>query len=188
MNNNILSRKKVLEKAYDDCMAELYRKSQPSADINEYIEKIKSGELPKDTRVYERHYISKEELEYIVDKYMKAYNIDTPWKDHCNVIRDYFTNGGLKDGYRKEYTDKHGNYHPGYRTAEKVPKLHDIILNVLNGDKEKTQKVYDAVMEDFEDCASFYMFDHEASSFKGGIYLGASPTTNKKDVEEYWAS
>ena len=64
----MFDRESVLERAVHDCYREMFRKAQPRANYDDYIRKIKNGEIPKDTRIYERHYLPDKEFKYIVNK------------------------------------------------------------------------------------------------------------------------
>jgi hypothetical protein len=68
-----LSRRDILQKAYDECMTEMYAKAQPSADYNKIIEDLRNGvsDDSQDDPIYQRHYLSHEEFNYIKDKYIE---------------------------------------------------------------------------------------------------------------------
>jgi hypothetical protein len=127
----MLDRKEIIQRAFDDCMREMYAKSQPEADYDNLIQEYKDGKIGKDERIYDRHYLSQEEFLYIRNKYKEAYNIKSHWKDDIEVLEDYLNKGGLKDKYIPEKKDPDGFVHPGYRSSEKVPPLKDQIDEVI---------------------------------------------------------
>lgn len=171
VNFNI-SRKSVLEEAYTRCITEMYAKAQPSADYNELLAKKKTGEII-DTDldpIYRRHYLSQEELVYIRDKYVEAYNMTVHWKDNMDCAIAYLRDGGLTTVYKKNSSDV------PYKTTEKTPKLKDVI-----GEEHAEE-----VMKLLDLCKNFYKFDREQESFSVPLALGCSPTSNKEGVIQYW--
>lgn len=165
----MLNRDKILEKAVHDCYREMYRKAQPSANYDDYIRKIKNGEIPRETRIYERHYLPEKQFEYIVEKYKKAYNIQTTWKENCDIILRDLKEGGLIDGWDDKLD---------CRGAEHTKPLKEII------GEDNANKVIELI----EGFRNFYRFDHEESSFNFTMYLGCGPTSNPKTVIDYWKS
>ena len=168
----VLDRDKVLAKAVDDCLSEMYRKAQPSDSYTSLCTEFENGTLELDEkRVYDYFYLSEDEYVYIKDKYKDAYNIRERWSEYVNLIIDNLKHGGLKNGYEK---DSNGMSH---RTAEKTPPIEEVI------GKEPAEKVFEAI----EDIRDFYRFDREESAFDFTIGLGsASPTTNKDTVINSW--
>ncbi len=188
----MLNRREILKKAVHDCMCEMYKKAQPSADLDQIIEDYKAGKIGKDERVYERYYLSQEEFLYIRDKYKEAYRIKEEWKPNIEVLEKYLVEGGLKDKYIPEEVDEDGMRHPGYRSSEKVPPLKELILDIMKdfdmseAAAEVGEQIYDKVMETIKNCKDFYMFDREERDFDIGVALGASPTSNPGDVKKWW--
>lgn len=189
-----LSRKDIIQRAYEDCMEEMFRKSQPSGSYKEYVEKAQKGEITEKDRVYEWHYLSQDEYTYIIDKYLKAYNMVERWHDNLDVVKKYFTDEAPKDKWIPEYTDEHGNRHPGHRGYERLPHFSKVIEDIINekGVKDKedinviAQAIYDAVIERITTCQDFYKFDSEENGFRFSVGLGPSPTCNKETVIKYW--
>lgn len=187
----MFDRDSVLDKAYHDCMREMYKRSQPSADYDQLIEDVKSGKIPKDTRIYERYYLSMDEFIYIRDKYMKAYGLVEHWKPNIELLETYLNEGGTKDKWIPERIDEDGFKHPGYRGYEEVPPIKKQIENLLstkNIDTSIVNDINNVVMNTINDCKKFYRFDRESDSFSASVALGASPTSNKDTVIEYWKS
>lgn len=192
-NDGFIDRQIILQKAYDDCMREMYRKSQPSGDYDDYVKKVKEGEIGPDERVYIRHYLSRDEFEYILEKYKDAYNIRATWYDNVDVVKKYFDDKAIKDKWIPERTDEDGFTHPGYRGYEELPDFKDKVLEILNDENvtapdfnSLSEKIKNAVIERIETCQNFYRFDREESGFDVSVTLGASPTSNKDTVKEYW--
>lgn len=187
----MLDRKEILERAYHECMAEMYAKSQPSADYNQLLEDAKNGKIGKDERVYERYYLSHEEFKHILGKYKEAYNIKSHWIDDIEVLERYIKEGGSKDKYIESQTDEKGNYHPGYRSYEKVKPLKEQLSDVLEEyslyDENMHNKLYDTVTNIIDTCKNFYRFDREESSFDCSVALGPSPNSCAESVIQYWA-
>lgn len=194
-NDSFIDRHIILGKAYEDCMREMYRKSQPSADYDEYIRKLKNGEIDRDVLVYNRHYLSRDEYEYILEKYKDAYNIRATWYDNVDVVKEYFNDNAIKDKWIPDKVEEDGFTHPGYRGYEKLPDFKDTVLEILKGENLNeadlstlSQKIKEAVIKRIELCQKFYRFDREESGFEISVGLGASPTPNKNTVKEYWKS
>lgn len=187
----MLDRKEILERAYHECMAEMYAKSQPSADYNQLLEDAKNGKIGKDERVYERYYLSHEEFKHILGKYKEAYNIKSHWIDDIEVLERYIKEGGSKDKYIEAHTDEKGNYHPGYRSYEKVKPIKEQLSDVLEEyslyDENMHNKLYDTVTNVIDTCKNFYRFDREESSFDCSVALGPSPNSCAEAVIQYWA-
>lgn len=186
-----MDRQEILKRAYHECMAEMYAKSQPSADYNQLLEDAKAGKIGKDEKVYERHYLSHEEFKHILGKYKDAYNIKSHWEDDIEVLERYIKEGGSKDKYIEAHTDEKGNYHPGYRSYEKVEPLKEQLFDVLEEyglyDENMHNKLYDIIVDTIDTCKNFYRFDREESSFDCSVALGPSPTSCAEAVIQYWA-
>lgn len=192
----MLDREKVISQAFHDCMKEMYAKAQPSVDYDQLVADFKSGKItegPND-HIYDRYYLSSEEFSYILDKYVKAYNIEGKWNRYMEILQEYVSNGGSKDVYKPDYTDKDGEWHPGHRDYEKVLPMKKQLENYFKlvlGEDNPDVSIYvkdlsDMVDNIIADCKNFYSFEREESSFRCGIALGASPTSNPDKVIEYW--
>lgn len=189
-DDEMLSREKILRIAYTDCLREMYYKSQPSASYDEYVNKYQNGELTDNDRVYNWHYLSEKEYEYIVDKYVHAYGMDQKWLDYVDTVIAYFEEGATKDKWIPEHTDEHGT-HPGYRGYEKLLDFSKVIENTLKANKDKTEEelafaIKVLILQRINDCKAFYRFDREEGDFRASVALGASPTSNPDTVIKYW--
>lgn len=186
----MLDRKEILERAYHECMVEMYAKSQPSVDFNQLLADAKAGKIGKDEKVYERYYLSHAEFDHIRKKYIDAYNIKATWKSDIELLEQYLTDGGNRDKYIEAHTDEYG-YHPGYRGYETVKPIGEQIQDILKtelGDVhlEVGNKILEAVMNTIKDCKEYYRFDREENDFNYSVGLGPSPCSNKDTVKEYW--
>lgn len=190
----MLERKEIIRQAVQGCFKEMYERAQPSADWEQLVKDYNEGRIGKDERVYERHYLSKEEFDYIRDKYLKAYRLKEQWRDDVETVEKYLKEGGIKDKYISEKIDKDGTVHPGYRGYGKVPPLQDAVYKLLSSKKPDednnilAKKITDKVFEHIKLCKDFYKFDREENEFNIAVCLGASPTCNKKTVTDYWKS
>lgn len=194
MEKDKVTRSAVLEQAIHDCFKEMYAKSQPSADWDEIIEDFRNGKYDRETRIYERHYLSQDEYTYIVNKYMDAYRVKCEWREDADVMIEYLKNGGTKDKYIEGETDENGFKYPGHRGYETVPPIKDQIRKIMadfdcsEAAKNVADDIADKVIETMETCKDFYRFNSEENNFRFTCALGASPTSNPKTVVEYWKS
>ena len=189
-DEEMLSREKILTKAYTDCMEELYQKSQTSASYIDYVTLYRKGELTDKDRIYERHYLPQSEYEYIVDKYVSAYGMAKKWDDYMDTAIEYLNEGATKDKWIEEREDETG-FHPGYRGYEKLKDIATIFEDTLNANKDKSnaeiaKTLRELVIQRLNDCKNFYRFDREEDDFKASVALGASPTSNPETVRKYW--
>ena len=190
----MLNREEVLCKAYEDCIREMFAKAQPSADWDNIIEEYKAGKIDekKDGPIYERHYLSAEEYKYILDKYMKAYRIESEWQEDVEIVEKYLSEGGTKDKYIEDYDDEHG-HHPGYRSYEDVPPLKQLILkemydwlddeNQCNGAANEITKI---VMYTIALCKDYYSFNVDEQKFRNTVCMRCSPTGSIETVKKWW--
>lgn len=190
----MLTRNKIVEEAILNCYRELYRKAQPSADYDQILKDYKDGKIDEsETPVYQRYYLSYEEYNYIIKKYIEAYKLKAVWQDNVEIVENYLNEGGTKNKYISAHEDENGDYHPGYRSYDDVPPLKDCVTEILksyisdeNLVNEAAGKITKKTLDNIKECKYFYRFDREEGQFHMTIGLGASPTSNKKDVIEYW--
>lgn len=188
----MLTREEIFKKAYHDCMQEMYAKSQPIADYDNLLEEYKSGKIGENECVYDRHYLSREEFDYIRNKYKDAYNIRRTWVPNIEFLEGLLKDGGLKDKYIDGYTDEFGNHHPGYRSSEEVKPIKEQIEEIIKEfdssevSKELADKINNLIMDVIDNYKKFYRFDREEEEFDISICLGASPTSNPDTVKKWW--
>lgn len=175
------TREDILEQACLECLAEMYNKAQPSLDFKQYYQDVKSGKIDKNDKVYERHYLSSDEINYIVNKYIELYAIDNQWIEHADLVFNYLKNGGIKVIIEKD-TKEYVNQDPLNDVIKQILINHDVL------DSELLEDLVDSVFNIIRNCKSFYRLDKELQSFKQIIYLGASPCSNKESVIQYWSN
>ena len=191
-----LTREDILTEAYERCMHELYEKAQPSINLDTYLKKIKSGEITKEEQnndpIYNRHYMSRDEMKYIINKYHEAYRLDNEFKDSCDLLLSDMKKSVPVDKYIEEHDDEYG-HHPGYRGYEDRPPMKERVLDKLHElgfVSDHLDEKAEALAKLFEDFIierrDFYMFDRDSQKFDNSVYLGASPTSNKQIVIDYW--
>ena len=168
----MLDRDTIIDEAIDRCLEEMYQKSQPKASYHDYIVKIKRGEINKNEKIFERHYLCQTQFEYILEKYIKAYRLQNEWKSNIDFLIENLKEGGYKVVYKKhrDGTD--------YKSTEHIAPIHNII------GEDNTQELFNYI----NIVKNFYRFDREEESFKFNICLGCSPTSNPNIVKEYWKS
>ena len=171
----MITRKTILGEAIDRCLAEMYEKAQPSANIQEYIDKIKNGELDESvTPVHDRHFLCRNQFMYILNKYKEAFRCVNEWNSNIEFLVKCLEEGGYRDKWIRNSTDPHD----GYRGAEKTPSLKTIL------GPEKAQEVINLI----NDLCNFYHFDRDEEIFDFNVALGCSPTSNAQVVRDYWKS
>lgn len=159
----------MMEKIIRECLDEMFRYAQPSISFEKLIEEAKK-EKPT-PRMYERYYLSQEECETIVEKYIHDYRLKSQFKEHCELLINDMTKGCSKDKYIKE---ENGN---SYRGHEAVPPLSDEI------GEENLKKVVDFIRMRMD----YYRFDYTESKFRFSV-MNYSPCSNKQTVINYWKS
>lgn len=186
--NYSFDRQSVLGEAYHKFLKELFMRSQPSIDIDKYISDVKAGKIdPKkeDPMMCDRHYMAHELIKYISEKYKSAYRINSEWKENVDVVIKDLKEGGLVDKYVDGHTDEHGNHHPGYRDYDKRPSIIEILKD--NGiDAETAEKVAKIFIERIEEIKDFYMFDSDERRWENTVWFGATPSSRKDRVIEFW--
>lgn len=192
----MLNKDIILERAYEECMAEMYSKAQPSADWYQILRDCKEGKIKKDEKIYERYYLSQEEFKHIQNKYLDAYRLKDKWIEYVEIVEDYLKKGGVKDKYIPEQIDENGNEHPGYHSYENVKPIKEQIEKILNDVSGEVSsfikdairdKIVETVMNTISDCREFYRFGRrDEDSFCYSTALGPSPTSNPQTVIDYW--
>lgn len=170
-----LDKDELIGKAVMLCYKEMYERAQPSADFEDLLyefNKIKA-ETGKEERFFDRYYLSSEEQEYILDKYIKYFRLRDEFRDHVDILIDCIKNGYSVDKYIERKGEK-----PGYRSYAKAPNMKSVI-----GESNT-----DYVLKFLAERKNFYHFNQDEESFRFSISLGSSPCTSEKKVEEYWKS
>jgi hypothetical protein len=159
MGNRIIpdlkNRDEILREAYDVCLRELYLNSEPSIDINDLI---KEGFVDDEKNpLRERHLIEEDTEEEIIEDCMYSYGIRDSFHNDLEIIKTDLEQG--------PYT-RESKY-----DIKQLPPLKDVI----------GEEHYSKVKEYLEAINKFYRHDHEYTSFRTSIYLGASPNVKRGD-------
>ena len=187
-----MNRTEIIEKAINECLAEMYSKAQPPFDYMQMLEDYENGceglnEKYRD--FYMRHYLSQEEYHEIQEKYIDLYRIHNEWKENADLMIDYLKKGGTKDKYIPERVDEDGFKHPGYRGYEKVDPLKDYITEILtpffSDCNDLVDTITNKVFELMDNCKDFYCPNREEISFTFSV-VNYSPNSNKETVLKYW--
>ena len=199
----MLTRNDVLSNAADECMKELYSLAQPSIEWEKFIKENKNYvekedeyyKLPKESRPpyaeymgpkpYEFYYLPREVMKEVCDSYIYAYKID----DHQNlmdiiqILKDYCEKP-IVDKYIDDWTDEHGNHHPGYKSYDHPDNLEKELRKIL---REKAGfSVTDLAIENLSKEVYNKFFEFLDNAFNMAVYLGASPNSNKEAVIKNW--
>lgn len=172
----MLERKDILSECVERCMEEMYKYSQPAIDLKSAVEKIKQKEIveTKEHPLYTQHYLSFRNYQFILKHYLNIYGLFDYWDSDMELLIHNLKEGGVKNKY---IPPQDGN--PGYRGYEDVKPLQEYI------GKEHS----DIVFKILEDYKNFHKHgSREYDQVYMSIALGASPTSNKKAVINYWKS
>ena len=212
----MITRDKLLSQAADDCMKELYSLVQPSVDWNDFIQEnklysnqYKIWEKTRDTdpnyigksitecigpRPYEFYYLPKDVMKEVVESYVYAYRMDVKQEflNNIAILKDYCRNP-IIDKYIDDYTDKNGNYHPGYRGYDHPDNLEKEIFKIIDDNIPLYQppiklvsELQDKFFEFLDMAGDFYEWNGDLNSFNMSVYLGSSPNSNKEAVIKNW--
>lgn len=170
IKNNILStRDEFFADIVYKCYKEMYANAQPPVDYDVLLKLAKEGKEDKKHPFYSQHYLSHEEYQYIIEKYLDTYNLKCPWHDHIDCLFRW-----LDDPVIDKYIERNGD-EPGYRGYEHLKPLKEIL------DEESYNKVIDYINK----CKDFYQFNRDETAFHWAM-MNCSPCSNKKTVMDYW--
>lgn len=172
MNEKLETRTDVVIRAAEECLDEMYLKSQPSVswkEVNQHIVDNIYGENVKDG--YNFHYLSEAELSDIREKYLTIYNIKPHWEDYCNIIKDYLINGGP--------TNEKIN---GFYLS--VPSINEQLKDILATDPN-VKTAMETVFDMLQKCKDFYKFNIDEQMFLSNV-LNYAPSSNKETVIDNW--
>ena len=168
----MIERDDILMRAVDECVTEMYAWAQPPVDYKKCLDGTLKPLDTKDDMFYKRHYLSHENICYIIDRFIYNYHIGNDWCSNMELLKNYITSSeSVKDVYIKE------DNKPGYRGYEKIKPLQDIVKN---------ETEYKAILDLLDNAAHTYSRDSELSSFNWATMFGCEPISNKEVVEEYW--
>ena len=205
----MITRSKLLNKAIDDCMKELYSFVQPSVDWNDFISQNKLysnlyniWEKTKDTnpnyigksiiecigpRPYEFYYLPKDIMKDICDSYVHAYRIDQQQEllDTIEILKNY-----CKEPIVDKYIEGE-NGEPGHRGYDHPNNLIEEVRKILikyddHMDSEISEEVVNKFFSFLDMAGNFYNWNRDLNSFNVSVYLGTSPYSNKEIVIDNW--
>ena len=144
-------------------------------------------------RPYEFYYLPREVMKDICDDYVRAYRMDSQQEllNTIEILKKYCQEP-IVDKYIDDYTDEHGNHHPGYRGYDHPDNLQTELQKIIvkeNPESNEQELASDCVSKFFEflDMAgNFYNWNRDLNSFNISVYLGPSPNSNKEAVIENW--
>lgn len=168
------TRDDIISQAIKECYIELYKWSQPSIDITSILTNNEFKD-DKECPMYMKHYLSKDNTEYIMDKYREMYGIVDTWNDTFDTLKDQLLKGGLEN----YYVSRNGDI-PGYKDYKEVSPLNKVLSNPSD---------INIVIEYIEKVQNFFKWhSREVNNFNYTILLGFSPTYESERVELYWQS
>ena len=163
----------IISQARKDCLRELFKWAQPSVDydrlINEYMEKYTEDPSSVDNSFFEHYYLSQENMDYIIARFIEAYHIGKDWNDNIDLLIQYITEKPYEWKYIKD------EFGLNQKHTERIPNL-----------QETSPEHYQEILDLINTCKKFYSRDLVKESFTFPIYLGASPSPFKNSVIEYW--
>ena len=161
---------------------------------------------------FEFYYLPKKIMKDICDSYIYAYKLDSQQEllDIIETLKGYCKEP-IVDKYIDDYTDEHGNHHPGYRSYDHPDNLEEEIRKIFDkevlpdickqynkqfnlnstGIESSFSIAYSKMFQDkffeFLDMAgNFYNWNRNLNTFNMSVYLGPSPNSNKDRVIENW--
>ena len=198
----MITKDKILSRAVDECLKELYSYVQPSItweqfekECEEYSKKYIEWKNLKERpnieeycgpRPYEFHYLPKEIMKDICDSYVHAYRFDQQQEllDTIEVLKNY-----CKEPIVDKYIEGENGF-PGYRGYDHPDNLEKELIEIcsqhshepVNMAKELQSKFFE-----FLDMAgNFFNWNSDLNTFNINVYLGASPNSNKEAVIKNW--
>ena len=204
----MITKDKILSRAVDECLKELYSYVQPSItweqfekECEEYSKKYIEWKNLKERpnieeycgpRPYEFHYLPKEIMKDICDSYVYAYRFDQQQEllDTIEVLKNYCKEP-IVDKYIDDWTDETGFRHPGYRSYDYPDNLVKEITKILTKyddsmDSEQGEEIVNKFFGFLDMAGNFFNWNRDLNSFNASVYLGPSPNSNKEAVIKNW--
>ena len=153
------------------CYKEMYANAQPSADYDVLLKLAKEGKEDKKHPFYSQYYLSHDEYQYIIEKYLETYNLKCRWYDHVDAVLRW-----LDEPIVDKYIERDGDQ-PGYRGYEHLAPLKEVI----------GEDAYNKTIDYINKAKNFYRFDRTESGFHWAM-MNCSPCSNKQTVIDYWKS
>ena len=82
----MIRRREILVKAIDECLVEMYKWAQPSINLREYIDNPEKVNETENDKFFNRYYLSRENIKYIVEFILKDLNISI--EDSSKITND----------------------------------------------------------------------------------------------------
>lgn len=182
----------VLDRAQNECIAELFARSQPPLDYQQLLNDIDNG-VEYDELYNEHHYISLDDYHTIVNNFIDAFGFDRSWENNIDLVNGYFSGFGTKAFCIPGYIDDDGNIHEAIYTFENMPHIKHAINDILleygaERSEEISDKISDKIFEYLMSCKDLYELDTYADLFNARIAFSKTPTQDKNKVIEYWKS
>lgn len=188
----MIDRNLILDRAQNECITELFAKSQPPLDYQKLLNDIESGQ-DYDELYDKHHYLSLDDYYQIIDEYANAYGFTRNWDNNINIVNGYFSGLGAKSVCVPGYVDDNGVKHDDMYTFDEVPHIKNAIYDVLLecgtiNCAEISSKISDKIFEYLEMCEDFYELDSYADIFNARMAFCKTPSNDKDEVVEYWKS
>lgn len=206
----MITRNKVLGKAIDECLEEVYSLVQPEVTWENFIQQNKDFlekekeyyKLPKETcppyhdymgpKPYEFYYLPREIFKEIVDSYVYSYKIDNHQNllDIIQILKDY-CKAPIVDKYVEGELREDGTRWPGHRGYDHPDNLIEEVRKILikyddHMDSEISEEIVNKFFEFLNMAGEFYDWNGELNAFNTHVYLGPSPNSNKEAVIDNW--
>ena len=143
------TRKEVLEQAFDECIREMYLRSDPPIDINEIDFNTFKDDEKNPFR--SQHLIDSDQFDEVLEDTLYAYGIKDDFRDNLELIKQDLEKGPLMRLSKYEY--------------DQLAPLSEVI----------GQESFDMVIKYLDTILKFYRTDHEVSQFRMSVCLGPSP-------------
>ena len=143
------TRKEVLEQAFDECIREMYLRSDPPVDINEIDFSTFKDDEKNPFR--SQHLIDSDQFDEVLEDTMYAYGIRDDFHDSLELIKQDLEKGPQLRLSKYEY--------------DQLDPLSEVI----------GKEAFDIVMKYLDTISIFYRTDYEVSQFKMSVCFGPSP-------------
>lgn len=168
--NAKISRNEMISRAIHECLCEMYRNAQPPLDFNKYYEEHCDSSEQNEDNFFDRHYLSEAEHQYIIEKYIDAYRMNSDFYDDCDAIMKWFKNATVRKYIKENEDDDYGT-----RRYEDLPDLESIIGS----------NAYSEVIKYIECAKNFYRWSEGADKLRWAIFC-YGPSSNPEAVKKYW--
>ena len=93
----MLDKDTIMKKAIEDCLEEMFQKSQPKASYFDYVEKLKRGEISKEEKVFDLIKDIKDFYEFDKDETQFDFNVYLGCSPISNAetVKEYWKSQGI---------------------------------------------------------------------------------------------